>query len=149
MDNQDKKIAIACDHAGFKLKQKIIEYLNEQGYIITDFGTFSDESVDYPDFVHPLAKAISNGEMDRGIVICGTGNGVNMTANKYPKIRSALCWDNELARLARSHNNANVIALPAKFITSDQAIQFLNIFLTTPFDGGRHQRRIEKIPIHE
>ena len=148
MDNQEKKIAIACDHAGFKLKQKIIEYLNEQGYIITDFGTFSDESVDYPDFVHPLAKAISNGEMERGIIICGTGNGVNMTANKYPKIRSALCWDNEIARLARSHNNANVIALPAKFITNDQAIQFLNIFLTTPFDGGRHQRRIEKIPIH-
>ena len=148
MDNQEKKIAIACDHAGFKLKQKIIEYLNEQGYIITDFGTFSDESVDYPDFVHPLAKAISNGEMERGIIICGTGNGVNMTANKYPKIRSALCWDNEIARVARSHNNANVIALPAKFITNDQAIQFLNIFLTTPFDGGRHQRRIEKIPIH-
>ena len=149
MDNQEKKIAIACDHAGFKLKQKIIEYLNEQGYVITDFGTFSDESVDYPDYVHPLAKSISNGEMEIGLIICSTGNGVNMTANKYPKIRSALCWDNEIVRLSRAHNNANVMALPANFITTEQAIQFVNTFLSTPFEGGRHKRRIEKISIHE
>jgi ribose 5-phosphate isomerase B len=140
------KIAVACDHAGFERKQAVLEYLREQGIEFRDFGAFSAESTDYPDFAHPLAIAVSNGEFDLGITFCGSGNGINMAANKHQKIRSALCWMPEIAKLARLHNNANVCALPARFISDAEAIEIVRIFLTTDFEGGRHQNRINKIP---
>ncbi len=141
------KIAITCDHAGFRLKQGIIKYLIENNYYVKDLGTFSDESVDYPDFGHSLAVLIVNEEYDFGISICGSGNGINMTVNKYNNIRSALCWNEEISRLARSHNNANICALPGRFINLETAIIIIKTFLSTKFDGGRHKRRINKIPL--
>jgi ribose 5-phosphate isomerase B len=144
---KEKKIAIASDHAGFERKQNIIEYLKNKGYLFNDFGTFSNESVDYPDFIHPLATAIENREFQIGIVLCGSGNGVNMTANKHRGIRSALCWNTEIALLARKHNDANVCAMPARFLNEKEVIEITDIFLHTDFDGGRHQDRIEKIPL--
>ncbi|MFO8235134.1 MAG: ribose 5-phosphate isomerase B [Bacteroidales bacterium] len=143
-----KKIAISCDHAGYELKAFLSKYLSEQGYKIDDFGTYSDESVDYPDFAHPMAKAITDGEDDIGISICGSGNGISMVANKYPKIRAALCWNEEISKLARAHNNANVCSLPGRFVTFDEAKKIVNAFLSTEFEGGRHERRVEKIPIY-
>jgi ribose 5-phosphate isomerase B len=141
------KIAIASDHAGYELKIKLVDYLMKKGYATNDLGSYSPEPVDYPDMGHLIAKKIATGEADIGISLCGTGNGISMTANKHPEIRSALCWTPEIAELARRHNNANICALPARFITFDFAVQIVEEFLQAPFDGGRHLRRIEKIPI--
>lgn len=140
------KIAIACDHAGFEYKEKLVDYLKNKGYEVKDFGTHSPESMDYPDAVHPLASAVEAGESDKGIVLCGSGNGVSMTANKHQGIRCALCWNLEIAWLARLHNDANVCAIPARFISYEEAEEIVTRFLTTDFEGGRHQRRVEKIP---
>jgi len=140
-------IPIGCDHAGYCLKQELLKRLSPEGYHFIDFGTFSEESVDYPDFVHPVAKAINEGIYQRGIIICGSGNGVSIVANKYPQVRSALCWTDEVASLARLHNNANIIALPARFISPEEAVSMVKIFFTTEFEGGRHERRVIKIPI--
>jgi ribose 5-phosphate isomerase B len=139
------KIAIGGDHAGFEYKNKIVKKLESQGYVLKDFGPFSEASVDYPDYVHPLSNAIEKGEFDLGIMICGSGNGVAITANKHQGIRAALCWNEELAALARQHNNANVLALPARFISYELAEKLAEIFLTTDFEGGRHQNRVNKI----
>lgn len=140
-----QKIGIAADHAGFELKQQIIAYLQQLGWTVEDFGTHSLDSVDYPDFVHPLASSIQEGQLVQGILICGSGNGVNITANRHAGIRSALCWKPEIARLAREHNDANIVALPARFITLEEAKAIVDAFLSTAFEGGRHQRRVEKI----
>lgn len=141
------KIAIASDHAGFEQKQAVIKYLRELGIEYKDFGAFSTESSDYPDFAHPLAEAVSKGEFNEGITLCGSGNGINMTANKHQGIRSAICWMPEIAKLARQHNDANICALPARFITDEEAVEIVKTFLETNFEGGRHQNRINKIPI--
>ncbi len=138
-------IALAADHAGFQLKEIIIKMLKTQEYKILDFGTNTPESVDYPDFAHPMAEAVETKKADVGISICGSGNGINMTVNKHQGIRSALCWNAEIAELARLHNDANVCALPARFISSEKAVEIVNIFLKTGFEGGRHQKRIDKI----
>lgn len=138
-------IALACDHAGYLLKEEVKKHLASNGYDTKDFGTFSEESVDYPDFAHQLGSAINKGEFKRGIVICGSGNGVQMTVNKYPNVRCALCWNEEIASLARQHNDANVISLPARFIPVSTALRIVDIYLNTPFEGGRHQRRVDKI----
>lgn len=141
----NKKIALGSDHAGFLLKKIIINELKIKEIPFYDYGTFSEESSDYPDFAHAVAKAVNDGEYERGIVICGSGNGVNITANKYPNVRAALCWNEELARLARLHNNANILSLPARFIEVKEALKALDAFLNTDFEGGRHMRRVEKI----
>ena len=141
------KIAIASDHAGFEYKERLVEYLRGNGYEVKDFGTYSPESMDYPDTVHPLSVAIEKGEYDKGIVLCGSGNGVSMTANKHQGICCALCWNVEIAWLARLHNDANVCGLPARFIAYEEAREVVDRFLTTEFEGGRHQRRVEKIPL--
>ena len=140
-------ISIAADHAGYNMKEHIKEYLNKKGYSLNDFGTHDSNKTDYPDYAHPLALSVENKESEFGISICGSGNGINMTVNKYQGIRSALCWNVEIAELARRHNNANVCALPARFISDDLAYKILDKFLSTPFDGGRHQIRIDKIPV--
>ncbi|RZS95859.1 ribose 5-phosphate isomerase B [Cecembia calidifontis] len=140
-----KKIAIGGDHAGFEYKKRLIAKLEQEGYKVKDFGPFSDASVDYPDYVHPLCTAIEQGEFDQGILICGSGNGVAITANKHQGIRAALCWNEELAALARQHNNANVIALPARFVAYELAEKMAFTFLNTDFEGGRHQNRVDKI----
>ncbi len=140
-----KKLAIAADHAGVELKEIIKDMLIAEGHSVKDFGTNTTDSVDYPDYVHPLAKAVEAGEYELGIIICTTGNGVNMTANKYKGIRSALCWTTEIAKLAREHNNANVIALPARFMEVEEAKKAVDTFINMAFEGGRHQRRVEKI----
>jgi ribose 5-phosphate isomerase B len=139
-------IPIGSDHAGFELKSKLIEYLTEKGYEIKDFGCNSTESIDYPDYGHPVAEFVENNKGNKGIVICGSGNGINMTVNKHQGVRSALCWNNEIAKLARLHNDANMIALPARFIDETLAKQMVDTFFNTNFEGGRHQRRVEKIP---
>ncbi|MDP2337754.1 MAG: ribose 5-phosphate isomerase B [Bacteroidota bacterium] len=141
------KIAVSCDHAGYERKQAVLNFLQEQGIEYKDFGTFSGESCDYPDFAHPLAEAVSKGEFDKGITLCGSGNGINMTANKHLGIRSAICWLPEIAQLARLHNDANICALPARFISDSEAIEIVKIFLATGFEGGRHLARINKIPV--
>ena len=138
-------IPIACDHAGYELKKQVVKHLLDKGFEVKDFGTDSSESVDYPDFAHQVGSAINNGEFKRGIVICGSGNGVQMTVNKYPNVRCALCWNAEIAHLGRQHNDCNVISLPARFIPQELALQIVDEFLNTPFEGGRHQRRVEKI----
>ena len=142
-----KKIGIASDHAGYEMKEFLVGYLNSMGYEVLDFGAHSPESVDYADFAHPLAEAIENGELERGVALCGSGEGMTMTLNKHQGIRAGLVWDKQIAHLIRQHNNANVIVLPARFITNDQAVEFVEEFLATDFEGGRHQRRIEKIPV--
>ncbi len=138
-------IAMACDHAGYELKEIVKKHLKERGFDVHDFGTNSTESVDYPDYAHQLGKVINSGELKRGIVICGSGNGVQMTVNKYPNVRCALCWTAEIAHLGRQHNDCNVISMPARFIPVETALQIVDEFLDTPFEGGRHQRRVEKI----
>jgi ribose 5-phosphate isomerase B len=143
---EKNKIGVASDHAGFERKQTVLKYLQEQGIEYKDFGAFSSESSDYPDYAHPLADAVSHGEFNLGITLCGSGNGINMTANKHQGIRSAICWMPEIAELARMHNDANICALPARYITDEQAIEIVKIFLATEFEGGRHQNRINKIP---
>ena len=140
-------IAIGCDHAGFVYKQIIKDYLLSLGYAVTDFGTNSEASVDYPDFVHPLAESIEKGENRLGILLCGSANGVAITANKHQQIRAAIAWQNDLAALARQHNNANVLCLPARFISIEEAKQFTMTFVTTDFEGGRHQNRVNKIAL--
>lgn len=144
---KNKKIAIAADHAGYFLKEKIKKYLISEKYEIKDFGSYTSENVDYPDYAHPLAVAVSNGDFDLGISICATGNGINMTVNKHQGIRSALCWNEEISRLARAHNDANICALPGRFISESEALLIVKTFVTTDFEGGRHKRRIDKIPV--
>ena len=139
------KLAIGNDHAGSDLKKKIVNLLEGQNIEVVNYGTDQNVSVDYPDFAHPVGKSIQENKVDLAIVICGSGNGVNMVVNKYPKVRSALCWNTELAALARSHNNANILAIPARFVSEEVAIEIVNTFLTTSFEGGRHQNRVEKI----
>ncbi len=141
------KIAIGSDHAGYELKEQLIRYLEKKGHQVIDLGTHSPERADYPDFAHPVALAVESGEAERGVLICGSGNGVNMTANKHKGIRSALCWNAEIATLARQHNNANILALPARFINEKEAEQCTDAFLTTDFEGGRHTERVRKIDI--
>lgn len=143
----DKIIGMCSDHAGYELKSIIQGYLQSQGIAYKDFGTFSAESCDYPDFAHPCARAVENGEVCCAIGICGTGNGIAMTLNKHQGIRAALCWDPELARLARAHNNANVLVLPARFIAPEKALEVVDTFFSTDFEGGRHQRRLDKMPL--
>ena len=141
------KIAICSDHAGFALKQIVNEYLTSKNPVdFKDFGTYSAESCDYADFAHPMASAVENGEFDYGISICGSGNGISMTVNKHQGIRAALCWNEEIASLARQHNNANVLSLPARFVSEEQALRMVDVFFSTDFEGGRHQGRIDKIP---
>jgi ribose 5-phosphate isomerase B len=139
------KIAIGADHAGFELKEKVKSKLEEKGISVKDFGAYSDESVDYPDFGHPVATDVETGMADLGIVICGSGNGINMTVNKHKAIRSALCWTVELAELARQHNNANVLALAARFVDEETNMKIVEAFTNTEFEGGRHERRVNKI----
>ena len=139
-------IAIGNDHAGTQYKFEIVKFLEKKGYKVLNFGTDSDESMDYPDTVHPVANAVESGEADFGITLCGSGNGAQIAANKHKGIRAALCWNNELVELARAHNNANVLSIPARFISLQQALCFVELFLTTKFEGGRHQMRIDKIP---
>lgn len=141
-----QKIAFASDHAGYKLKETLISYVREKGYDTADFGTHSEESCDYPDFAHPAACAIESGKCDFGICMCGSGNGMQITLNKHQGIRAALCWEPELAALAKQHNNANVLVLPARFITTEEAYRIVDAYLDVTFEGGRHQRRIDKIP---
>ena len=143
---EEKPIGLASDHAGFALKQYIVGLFNEQGIKYTDFGTYSIESVDYADFAHKLGTAIDNRECDFGIAICGTGNGINMALNKHRYVRSGLCWNAEIAKLIRMHNNANVLAMPGRFVTQEEAYDMIIAFFNTEFEGGRHQNRIDKIP---
>lgn len=140
-----KTIAIGCDHAGYELKEYLKERLSSHGYLVEDFGTNSSESVDYPDIIHPLSAAVDQHLLEKAIIICGTGLGASMVANKYPGVRAALCWLPEIAMLARKHNNANVLALPGRFISPDAAWEVVEVFLSTPFEGGRHERRVNKI----
>ena len=140
-----KQIAIGCDHAGFVLKEHIKQVLETAECTFNDFGTFSDASMDYPDTAHPVAKAVQSGEYKFGVLICGSGNGVAIVANKYKGIRAAICWNEDITRLARQHNDANIIVLPARFINPEEAVNFVKLFFTTAFEGGRHQKRVEKI----
>ena len=142
-----KTIGLASDHAGFELKQYVKQWLEAKGWEYKDFGTFSSDSCDYPDYAHPLALAVEEGTCYPGIAICGSGNGINMTINKHQGIRGALCWTAEIAKLARLHNDANVLVMPGRFITTKEADEILNQFFHTDFEGGRHVRRIEKIPV--
>jgi len=143
----DKKqtLALASDHGGYWMKDFIAFKLRESGYKVKDFGTNSGESVDYPDFIHPMAYAVNKGEIERGIIMCGSGNGAQMTANKYPHIRAGLCWNTEQTKLIRMHNNANILSLPGRFVTFDEAWKMVEVFLNTKFEGGRHTQRVEKI----
>ena len=139
------KIAIGCDHAGFPYKDGLVEMLQKQGHMVQDYGTHSNDSVDYPDFAHAVAEAVESGRADQGVLICGSGNGVAITANKHQGVRCAVCWSEEIAILARQHKNANVIALPARFVPEILAQAMVRIFLSTGFEGGRHERRVQKI----
>jgi ribose 5-phosphate isomerase B len=141
------KIAIVSDHAGFYLKEKLLSFIIKEGFDVKDLGCYTPEIVDYPDLGHPLANAVSAGEFDLGISICGTGNGINMVVNKHPGIRGSLCWNEEISRLARAHNDSNICALPGRFITESEAYLIVRTFLNTPFEGGRHKRRIDKISL--
>ncbi len=139
------KIAIGNDHAGTSYKKAIVKHLENKGITVQNFGTDNEDSVDYPDFIHPVAHAVETHAVDLGIVLCGSGNGASMTANKHQDIRCALCWNLEITTLARQHNNANILSLPARFISLEEALIMVDAFLETPFDGGRHQRRIDKV----
>ncbi len=141
------KIGLASDHAGFEYKNKIASLLKKKGYEVEDYGTYSEQSCDYPQFAHALADAIESRKVDLGVALCGSGNGISITLNKHQGIRAALCWNSELARLAKAHNNANVLSMPARFISYPMATRILNTWLNTEFEGGRHQRRIDMIPI--
>ena len=140
-----KPIAIGCDHAGFEYKTEVVKHLNKAGYQVHDFGTYSLDSVDYPDFAHPTANAVEKNECAFGILICGSANGVAITANKHAGVRAALCWQKEIAQLARQHNNANIICLPARFISYQNCIDYIDAFINTSFEGGRHEGRVNKI----
>ena len=143
----EMKIALASDHAGYNLKQDVMAFLRGKGAELKDFGCYSTESCDYPDFAHPMAAAVEKGEFDYAITICSTGNGICITANKHQGIRAALCWDVPLAEFASLHNNANVLGLPANYITKEKALACVEKFFTTDFEGGRHERRVNKIPL--
>lgn len=143
MPDTKTKIAIGADHAGFEFKEVLKNFLKD--YEIKDFGTYSLDSVDYPDFAHPLALAVENGEYKFGILLCGSANGVAITANKHQHIRAGLCWEKEVASLVRKHNNANILCIPARFVSAEQAKEITTTFLNTKFEGGRHQTRVEKI----
>jgi len=147
MFDKTKTLALGCDHGGYELKEYIKIKIAESGYSVRDFGTFSPDSMDYPDVAHPVASAVNSGQYEMAILICGSGNGICMTANKYAGIRAALCWKTELAMLAREHNDANILCLPGRFISQYEALNAVMAFLTTDFEGGRHQARIEKIPL--
>lgn len=142
-----KTLALGCDHAGYEYKQALWKILEEEGYTVLNFGTDSPESVDYPDFVHPVCRAIENGEAEQGLLICGSANGVAMAANKHQKIRAAVCWDKEIAGLSRSHNDANILCIPARFVALELANEMTHEFITTSFEGGRHKRRVDKISL--
>lgn len=141
------KIGICSDHAGFGYKEKLIGHLTSKGYETKDFGTHSTESMDYPDVAHPLAEAVENGDVDLGIAMCGTGNGMAMTLNKHHGIRAGLAWNTEIGALVKQHNNANILVMPARFIPYEEAVRITDTWLDTPFEGGRHQKRIDKIPL--
>lgn len=143
----EKIIGMAADHAGYELKEELKPFLEKMGYAVKDFGTHSTESMDYPDVAHPLAIAVENKDVDFGIGMCGSGNGISMTLNKHQGIRAALCWTPELGALAKRHNNANILTLPARFITAEQAKEIVKAYISAEFEGGRHQRRIDKIPV--
>ena len=143
------KIGICNDHAGVEYKNRLVEYLTGKGYEMVNFGTDTTDSMDYPDVAHPLASAVENGEVDLGIAFCGTGNGMQMALNKHQGIRAALCWIPEIAKLSRQHNNSNVLCMPARFISNDEALEMLNIWLETEYEGGRHQRRLDKMPLQK
>lgn len=138
-------IPIGTDHGGFEIKQYLVEKLKESGYVVKDYGTFSNESVDYPDYIHKVASAIENKTYNRGIILCGSGNGAQITANKYPNVRAALAWKDELAKLGRQHNDANILSLPGRFVNKEEAWKMVQTFLNTDFEGGRHARRVGKI----
>jgi ribose 5-phosphate isomerase B len=140
-----RPIAIGADHAGYEYKTVIAELLRNKGLEVKDFGTFTKESVDYPDFAHPVAEAVTNGEAGAGVLICGSANGVAIAANKHQGIRAAVCWQTEIAQLSRQHNNANIICIPARFVSTPQAEEMVNVFLNTAFEGGRHEKRVNKI----
>ena len=140
------KVGMACDHAGYELKEYLKKVLSRKGYEVVDFGTNSPESMDYPDTAHPLAEAVEAGKVAFGVSMCGSGNGITMTLNKHQKVRAALCWKPEIAALAKQHNNANILSMPARFISRRMAVRILEAYLGAQFEGGRHQRRIEKIP---
>lgn len=141
------QIPIGCDHAGFQLKQIIIKHLEAKGYEVKDFGCYSEDSIDYPDFAHPVSELVEANKDMKGILICGTGNGITMAANKHAGIRAAICWIKEIAALAREHNNANILSLPARFVSDKDALEIVDVFFSTEFEGGRHQRRIDKIAL--
>lgn len=141
-------IPIGADHAGFPLKEAIKEYFTKEGYTFKDYGTYSEDSIDYPDYGHPVAEHVLQNPDCLGIVICGSGNGINMTVNKHQGIRGALCWNEEIVKLARQHNNANILSLPGRFISVVEGISFVKAFFETEFEGGRHQRRVDKIACH-
>ena len=145
---QKPRIAVGCDHAGFAYKELVKKMLTDEGYAVKDFGTFSEDSVDYPDFVHPLADSIERKEYDLGVLLCGSANGVAITANKHQKIRAAIAWQNEIAALARKHNDANVICIPSRFVTEEEAKEFVKTFLSSSFEGGRHAGRVNKIAVN-
>ncbi|TDH20892.1 ribose 5-phosphate isomerase B [Segetibacter sp. 3557_3] len=140
-----RPIAVGCDHAGFEYKLAVVKHLNDRGYQVADFGTYSIESADFPDFAHPTAAAVENGEAGFGVLLCGSANGVAITANKHAGIRAAICWQPELASLARQHNNANIICIPARFVKLNVALEMIDLFIATRFEGGRHETRVNKI----
>ena len=144
-----KRVGVACDHAGFALKQFVLQYLEEKGYPVKDYGTWSDASVDYPDFGHALAEGIESGEVYPGIAICGSGEGISITLNKHQQVRAGLCWIPEIAHLIRQHNDANVLVMPGRFIDNNMARKIMDEFFTASFEGGRHQRRVDKIPVQK
>ncbi len=146
LENNSMKLAIGNDHAGTEYKFAIVSYLKDKGIEVENFGTDDGQSMDYPDTIHPVAEAVESGNADLGIIICGSGNGAAMTANHHKKIRAALCWNDELVSLARLHNDANILSIPARFVSKEDALQFVKTFLNTKFEGGRHQTRIDKIP---
>lgn len=145
MTEKDKILAIASDHGGYEMKEFIREKLTQNGCQVKDYGTYSDKSVDYPDFIHPLSKAVNDGDFERAVIICGSGNGAQMTANKYSNVRAALCWDEEITSLSRKHNDANIISLPGRFLRFEKAYLMVQVFLNAEFEGGRHERRVTKI----
>ena len=147
MTQTQKPLGLASDHAGFELKQFVKTYLEKHAIPYKDYGTLSTDSCDYPDYAHALARGIENGEVEKGIAICGTGEGISMTLNKHAAVRAALCWIPEIAKMTRLHNDANVLAMPGRFISNEQAIEIVKAFLETDFEGGRHERRIAKIPV--
>ena len=140
-----KPIAVGSDHAGFDQKMKVVQWLNKNNYQVIDMGVYENKSVDYPDYAHPVANAVEEGEAAFGILLCGSANGVSMTANKHQGIRAAICWQEEIAKLSRLHNDANILCLPARFISDEEAMNIISIFMSTAFEGGRHQNRVNKI----